>query len=82
MAKALRQLFIDKNTRVLYLTEVIKLLKIRFRSQFIDVDEGKMKRLIGGVSRILPDWLRIVAMPRGHIVRLEGQAKYQIGTIK
>ena len=82
MAKAVRQLFIDKNIRVLDLTEVIKLLKIRFHSQFINVDEGAMKRLIGGISRIFPDWLRIIAMPQGLFVRLEGEATYQIGTIK
>ena len=42
----------------------------------------EMKRIIGSVSRILPSWLRIVAMPKGTVVRLEGREKFQIGTIK
>ena len=80
VAEALRLLFMDKNTRVIYLNEVIEQLQNRIHGQFIDASE--MKRVIGSVSRILPHWSRIVAMPRGNVVRLEGKDRYQIGAIK
>lgn len=80
VAEALRQLFMDKNIRVLYLCEVIEHLQNRIHGQFIDAAE--MKRIIISITQILPSWCRTVAMPRGLVVRLDGQARYQIGTIK
>ena len=41
-----------------------------------------MKRVIGTISRILPDWCKILTLPKGNIVRLERKEKYQIGEIK
>lgn len=41
-----------------------------------------MKRVIGSVARILPNWCKIVTLPKGNIVRLDGKDRYQIGEVK
>lgn len=80
IAEALRQLFFDKNTRVIYLNEVIEMLQNRLIGQFIESIE--MKRVIIGITKILPNWCRVVPVPRGTLLRCDGKEKFQIGQIK
>ena len=80
VAETMRLLFKDKQKMVMFLPEVVEMLQDRIYGQFIE--SAEMKRVIAGLSRILPHWCRIVTIPRGNLVRLEGRDKMQIGQIK
>ena len=74
IAEALRQLFFDKNTKVIYLTEAIEMLQNRIIGQFIE--SGEMKRVIINVTKILPGWIRVIPVLRGTLLRCEGKEKF------
>lgn len=80
VAEAMRVLFKDKQRMSIFLAEVVEHLQDRMYGSFIESSE--LKRVVGSISRILPHWCRIVTIPRGHLVKLDGRDKLQIGQVK
>ena len=76
----MRLLFKDRGCKVIFLNEVIEELQQRIYGQFIDSKD--MRRVIVSICKILPHWARIVTLPRGYVVRIDGIDHLQIGQIK
>ena len=77
VAESLRQLFLDKQTKCIFLAEAIELLQERLYGQFIESNE--IKRVVVNICKILPSWCMIVSIPKGILLRCEGRDKNQIG---
>lgn len=80
VAEAMRCLFKDQDKQTIFLPIVVESLQDRMHGSFIESNE--LKRVIGNLMRILPQWCRLVSLPRGNFIRLDGRDRLQIGQIK
>ena len=80
MAETLRTIIKDHSSRVLVLDEAIEKLQSRIYGQFIEFKE--LRRLIVSITKILPQWCRVVVMPKTTLLRFDGKDRVQIGEIK